>query len=195
MTWIEAIAFALGVINVTLVVRRSVWNYPFALGMVALYAVIFRDARLYSDMLLQLFFFVVNIYGWIAWVSNRASAGEIVVGTMTARARLGWGAGGVAAAILWGTLMHRYTDASFPWWDAGIAVTSVVAQILMAQRRLENWLLWIAVDIASVGLYAAKGLWLTTILYAVFLVLAGWGLADWSRVAKRQRGGGVALAA
>ena len=182
----EAIAFVLGVINVTLVVRRSVWNYPVALVMVALYAVIFRDARLYSDMLLQGFFFVVNIYGWIGWVAARARMGEIVVETMPIASRIRWATGCVIATLAWGAGMARFTDASLPWWDAGVAVTSVAAQILLAQRRIENWLLWIAVDVASIGLYAVKGLWLTMILYMVFLLLAIWGLIDWRRVARRQ---------
>lgn len=187
MTWLEAIAFALGVINVTLVVRRSVWNYPFALAMVTLYAAVFWQARLYSDTLLQGFFFVVNIYGWIGWVANRADSGTIMVESMAARSRARWAAGVAVAALGWGTVMHRYTDAAMPWWDAAIAVASIAAQILMARRKWENWAIWIAVDIGSVGLYLAKGLWLTALLYAVFLVLAVWGLIDWRRVMAGQR--------
>lgn len=186
MTWLEAIAFALGVINVTLVVRRSVWNYPFALAMVTLYAAVFWQARLYSDTLLQGFFFVVNIYGWIGWVANRADSGTIVVEPMTARSRAQWAAGSVGAALGWGAVMHLFTDAALPWWDAAIAVASIAAQILLAQRKWENWAIWIAVDIASIGLYLVKGLWLTALLYAVFLALAIWGLIDWRRVMARQ---------
>ena len=188
VTWLEAIAFALGVINVTLVVRRSIWNYPFALALVTLYAAVFWQARLYSDTLLQGFFFVVNIYGWIGWRANRAAAGAIVVEAMTARSRVTWAAGGIVAALGWGALMHRYTDAALPWWDAAIAIASVAAQILMARRVWENWAVWIAVDIGSIGLYLAKGLWLTALLYAVFLVLATWGLIDWRRVMAAQDG-------
>lgn len=187
MAWIEAFAFALGVINVTLVVRRSVWNYPFALAMVSLYAAVFWDARLYSDTLLQGFFFVVNVYGWRLWTSARADVGEIVVEVMSPAARLGWATVCVVGALGWGAAMDRFTDASLPWWDAGIAVTSVVAQILLARRKLENWILWIGVDVASIGLYAAKGLWLTMVLYGVFLVLAIWGLMDWRATHARQR--------
>ena len=186
MAWTEAIAFVLGVINVTLVVRRSVWNYPFALAMVTLYAAVFWQARLYSDTLLQGFFFVVNIYGWIGWVANRADTGAILVEAMAARSRAGWAAGGVLAALGWGTAMHLFTDAALPWWDAAIAIASIAAQILLAKRKWENWAIWIAVDIASIGLYLVKGLWLTAILYAVFLVLAIWGLIDWRRVMARQ---------
>lgn len=187
MTSIETIAFVLGVINVTLVVRRSVWNYPFALAMVALYAIVFRDARLYSDMLLQGFFFVVNLYGWAAWRAEAAAHGSVTVGTMTPAARWRWAAGCLVATLAWGALMHRFTDAAYPWWDAGIAIVSIAAQWLLAQRRIENWVLWIAVDIASIALYAAKGLRLTTALYVVFLALAVWGLVDWTR-ARRQDG-------
>ncbi|HEX8420404.1 MAG TPA: nicotinamide riboside transporter PnuC [Sphingomonas sp.] len=186
MTWLEAIAFALGVINVTLVVRRSVWNYPFALAMVTLYAAVFWQARLYSDTLLQGFFLVVNIYGWVGWAANRADAGAIVVEPMSAQSRGRWAAGSVVAALCWGALMHRFTDAALPWWDAAITVASITAQVLMAQRKWENWAIWIAVDIGSIGLYLQKGLWLTALLYAVFLLLAIWGLVDWRRVMARQ---------
>ena len=77
--------------------------------------------------------------------------------------------------------MHRVTDASYPWWDAGIAAASVAAQILMAQRRIEHWLLWIAVDLGSIPLYAAKGLYLFAGLYVLYLALSLGGLAGWLR--------------
>lgn len=186
MSTLEIAAFLLGVANVALLVKRSIWNYPFALAMVSLYALIFRDARLYSDALLQLFFFVVNVYGWWSWSRAQAASGTIAVERMTAAARFAWLGGIAAAAALWGTLMHRFTDASYPWWDAAIAAASIAAQLLLAQRKIENWLLWMAVDIAAVALYAAKSLWLTAVLYVIFLGLSVWGLIDW-RAAERRR--------
>ena len=179
MSPIETAAFVLGVVNIVLLVRRSIWNYPFALAMVALYAHVFFEAKLYSDALLQLFFFVVNLYGWWQWRRSQAREGDIMVELMSNRARLGWAAGCAVGIAVWGWLMHRFTDASYPWWDAGVAIVSVAAQIMLAKRWLENWVLWIGVDLVSIGLYAAKGLWLTMVLYAVFLALATWGLIDW----------------
>jgi nicotinamide mononucleotide transporter len=179
MSPIETAAFVLGVVNIVLLVRRSIWNYPFALAMVALYAHVFFTAKLYSDALLQIFFFIVNLYGWWQWRRAEAREGDIRVEVMGGAERLGWAAGCVVGIALWGWLMHRFTDASYPWWDAGVAIVSIAAQIMLAKRRLENWVLWIGVDIVSIGLYAAKGLWLTMVLYAVFLVLAAWGLIDW----------------
>ncbi|OYY89489.1 MAG: nicotinamide mononucleotide transporter [Sphingomonas sp. 28-66-16] len=187
MSALEIVAFALGVINVTLVVRRSIWNYPFALVMVLLYARIFFDAKLYSDALLQLFFFAVNLYGWWAWSRAAAVAGEVVVERLSAASRWRWAAGSAVAIIGWSSLVSRYTDAALPWWDATAAILSVVAQILMSRRLIENWVLWIVVDLLSIGLYAVKGLELTMLLYAIFLALAIWGLIDWRGAERRQR--------
>ncbi len=186
MTGLEIVAFLLGIANVTLVVRRSIWNYPFGLIMVALYGKIFLDVRLYSDAILQIFFFVVQLYGWWNWSRNRTQAGSVTVVRLRNRDRARWAIGCTIAAALWGYGMHRFTDASFPWADATLAITSVSAQILMSRRAIENWWLWIAVDIGSVGLYAAKGLWLTMLLYAIFLGLAIWGLFDWRAAERRQ---------
>lgn len=187
MGTIEVIAVILGLANVTLVVLRSIWNYPFALVMVALYAVIFHDAKLYSDALLQLFFFVVNIYGWWYWARGQAESGEIRVESLSWSARLSWLAGIVVLIGLWGWLMDTRTDAHFPYWDGAIAMMSVAAQILMSRRYLENWILWIAVDILAVGLYWVKDLRLTSALYVVFLALSIWGLEEWMRVRRAAR--------
>ncbi|MBA3880688.1 MAG: nicotinamide mononucleotide transporter [Sphingobium sp.] len=185
MSPLEVIAFLLGIANVVLVVRRSIWNYPFALAMVALYAQIFYDAKLYSDALLQFFFLAVNLYGWWAWSRAARSSGEIRVERLGTRARLGWAAGTAAAIAVWTSLVQRYTDAALPWWDASVAIISVAAQIMQSRRLIESWVLWIGVDLLSIGLYAVKGLWLTMVLYLIFLVLAVWGLIDWRR-ARRQ---------
>ncbi|HEU0098737.1 MAG TPA: nicotinamide riboside transporter PnuC [Allosphingosinicella sp.] len=181
MSAIEAVAALLGLVNVWLVVRRSVWNYPFGIAMVALYARIFFEAKLYSDALLQLFFLVVQLYGWWNWTRSRAESGEVRVLRLGGRARLGWGASCAGATLAWGALMHFHSDASYPWWDAAVAIPSVAAQILLSRRFVENWWLWILVDLLAVGLYAARDLWLTAGLYLVFLGLAAWGLAAWRR--------------
>ena len=184
MNTLELIAFVLGIINVTLVVRRSVWNFPFGMAMVSLYAIVFWRERLYSDMLLQCFFLVVNAWGWRMWAINRAGAGEIVVEIMDARERVVWLLAWLLISLAWGIGMARWTEADLPWLDAGIATASVAAQVMMARRLLENWVVWIGVDIASVGLYAAKGLWLTLVLYVIFLGLSFWGLVDWHAARK-----------
>lgn len=178
---LEVLASLLIVVNVVLVARRSIWNYAFAIAGTAIYGWVFFHARLYSDAGLQVFFVVVNLYGWRHWSRGIATAGEVRVGRLSASARGGWVFGIVFATLAWGTVMHRLTDASFPFVDAGIAMTSIAAQILLSRQKLENWVLWIAVDIVAIGLYAAKGLWPTTILYPLLLAISVWGLLDWRR--------------
>lgn len=187
MNWLEWVAAGLGVINVALVVRRSIWNYPFGLAMVSLYFVVFTEAKLYSDALLQVFFVVVQLYGWRNWVRARAEAGEVPVGLMTARERIGWGAATLAVSLAWGLAMARFTDAVAPVVDAGVAGFSVSAQLLMARRRIENWVVWIGVDIVAIGLYASRGLNWTAGLYGLFLILCLFGLRDWLRALRAQQ--------
>jgi nicotinamide mononucleotide transporter len=181
MSRMEAAAALLGVTNVTLVARRSIWNYPFGLAMVALYAWIFFGAKLYSDALLQLFYVAVNVYGWWNWARSRLDTGEVRVEQLGNAARFGWLAGCVLASAAWGMLMHRHTDAAYPWWDGSIAMFSIAAQILQSRRNWESWMLWILVDLAAVPLFAIKGLWLTAGLYLVFLALSVWGLIHWTK--------------
>lgn len=182
MSEIEWIAAALVLINVALVALRSVWNYPFALVAVSLYSVVFYEARLYSDMLLQGFFFVLNIYGWFAWMQARDDSG-IPVGWMTERARWIWGSTTVIAWTGWSYAMHRYTDAAAPWVDGAIAMMSITAQWLLARRRVESWVLWILVDLIAVPLFAWRGLYATSAVYVLLLGLSIDGLIQWRRAA------------
>ena len=181
MSPIEIVAVLLGIANILLIIRRSVWNYPFGIAMVTLYFFIFRDAKLYSDAGLQIFFVVANLYGWFSWSRNKAEAGEIVVQRLGRDGLLAWIAGSAVATAAWGCVMSTYTDASYPFWDAGVATLSVAGQILMTRRYLENWYWWIAVNAISIPLYIVKGLHLTAGLYALFLVLAAAGLLQWRK--------------
>jgi nicotinamide mononucleotide transporter len=184
--WIEGSTVILGLINIVLIIRRSVWNYPFGIAMVSLTGIVVFEAKLYSDALLQVFFVIVNFYGWVMWQRSVERSGEVVVETMAARARWLWLAACLVATAIWGAIMHRFTDAAYPWWDASVAMFSIAAQILMSQRKLENWVLWIGVNVVSIGLYYTKGLMPFAILYVVFLILASWGLIGWHRVRRAE---------
>ena len=188
MTAIEIVATILGLTNVYLIVRRNIWNYPFGLAMVVLYAKIFYDYKLYSDALLQIYYVAIQLYGWWYWLRGRQPDGLITVSRLAAAQRaLTVGIIVVGAAGL-GWFMASKTDASVPYWDATTTVMSLVAQFLLSRRCIENWVLWIAVDVLSIGIYTYKALYLTAGLYAVFLGMATWGLLAWLRAERRQRG-------
>lgn len=184
MSWIEALAAMLGVITVVLVVRRSLWNYPFGIVMVSLYFFVFLEAKLYSDALLQIFFLLVQIYGWWAWSrAARLEDSGIQVGVLTLAQRWRWGGAIALAAALWGSAMAALTDAAAPFADGGVAIASVGAQLLQSLRRVESWWLWIGVDIVAIPLFLSRGLLLTAGFYALFLALAVAGLFEWRRKA------------
>lgn len=181
MSTIEIIAVMLGIANILLIIRRSVWNYPVGIAMVTLYFFIFRDAKLYSDAGLQIFFVIVNVYGWWSWSRNKSEQGEVVVERLTPNGYAAWISISILATLLWGFVMNQHSDASYPFWDAGVAMLSVIGQILMTRRLIENWYWWIVVNTISIPLYALKGLHLTAGLYGLFLVLAVAGLVEWRR--------------
>ena len=181
---VEIAAVVCGLLNVGLIIRRSIWNYPFGFAVVTLYAFIFYEYRLYSDALLQVYFFVIQIYGLWNWLAHRQEDGRVVVERLTSRETMLYGGLTLAGWVVLSSLMHRFTDASFPWWDGAIAALSVLAQYLLSRRKLENWVLWIAVDVLAIGLFWVKGLQPTAALYVVFLCLAITGLLQWRRAAR-----------
>jgi nicotinamide mononucleotide transporter len=184
MNPLEMIAVALGLANIALLVRRSIWNYPFGLAMVALYFIIFRDTRLYGEAGLQVFFFAAQGWGWWLWARAGGLQEMVSVRWMDWRGRAATGALVVIAATAIGWAMARYTDAALPYPDAAIAGASVAAQVLLGLRRVENWALWIVIDVLSIGVYINRELYLTAGLYVVFLGFAIAGLIAWAKAAR-----------
>jgi nicotinamide mononucleotide transporter len=186
MSPIELLAAALGVANIVLLVRRSVWNYPFGIAMVALYIVVFRDARLYAEAGLQVFFLAAQVWGWALWVraGGAQDDGRVPVRWLDWPSRAVWLAVTAALSLNLGWVLHRFTDAALPYADSAIAGASVAAQILLALRRIENWVLWIAIDAAAIVVYISKDLLATAALYALFLAFSGLGLREWIAAAR-----------
>ncbi|MCL4837623.1 MAG: nicotinamide riboside transporter PnuC [Thermoanaerobaculia bacterium] len=178
---LELLGVLTGVVAVWLTVRQNVWCWPVGLVNVALFAVVFARARLYADAGLQGVYFALCLYGWWAWLHGGRDRGPLAVTRSPRRERLALAVLAVAGAALLGTLLHRGTNASFPYLDSALTAGSLAAQWLQARKRLENWLVWIAVDVVYVGMYVAKELHLTALLYAGFTALAVAGLREWRR--------------
>lgn len=176
---IEWVAAGLGVINISLLIFRSVWNFPFGIAMVALYAFIFFEKRLYAESGLQVFFVVAQLWGWYLWVKVGGEDDRVPVRWLSGWGRTVWLTVTAAVSINLGWAMHQFTNAAMPYADAGIAGASVAAQILLAYRRIENWLIWIAIDVAAIALYINRELYPTAGLYGGFLVLSLIGLKEW----------------
>ena len=180
---IEIIAVICGFFNIILLVRRSIWNYLFGILMVTLYAKIFYENQLYSDAILQIYFFVFQIYGFYYWMQGKADDGKVMVEYLPRSAYKFYIVIGITAWLSWSFMMGYLTDASFPYWDGAIAILSMIAQFLLSRRYIENWYLWIVVDLLAIGLFITKDLGPTGVLYGVFLVLSVIGLIGWREAA------------
>ena len=181
MTPFEIVAVVVSFAGIWLTASRRMLCWPVSLVACALYFKLFLDVRLYADMVLQALFGIAILYGWIAWARGKDDAGEVVVAPLRPmRALLGLAAG-AAGAVAIGWFTSHHTDAALPWIDATLSSFSLVAQYWTAQRHRENWLLWIVVDVAYVGMFAFKGLTLTAGLYAAMIGLAIAGYREWRR--------------
>ena len=177
VTTAELLACALSIAMVlcNLVVNPTGW--PLAILSSALYLLLFAHSRLYGEAALQLFFIVVAGWGWWQWLRGTGADGApLHVHRLETRARWRAAIATLAAWPLLGLLLARVTDTDVPFLDALPTVGSVTGQFLLGRKLLENWPVWLAVNLWSIGLFAYKGLWLTVALYAVFALLsvAGW---------------------
>jgi nicotinamide mononucleotide transporter len=171
---LEITAVAFGVLSVWLSTRQHIASWP-----TALYLVIFQRAGIYANSGLQGVYFVLSCYGWWQWKYGGATHTGVVVTRTSARLAMLLAAIAVSTAVVLGAGLARYTDATIPWLDAGTTAVSLVAQWMMTRKLLENWLIWIAVDVIYIGMYFSQGLRLTAGLYAAFLVLATLGYFSW----------------
>lgn len=180
MFWVENLAAALGVLSVWLMARQKPLAWPIGFVMVVLYALVFFEARLYSETLLQVVYAVLQAYGWWRWLRGGTAAhGTLPVTTLrTPLVLRDLGIGLVLTAAL-GSFMHLNTDAQMPWLDAALTGFSLVGQYWMANKRVQCWPLWIVLDVVYVGMFWAAGLMTTALLYAGFVGLALYGWRQW----------------
>lgn len=185
VSWLEIIAFVLALTMVVMNMRVNPVAWPLACLSSLLYFALFWNSRLYGDASLQIFFAVVALWGWWQWLRGTQADGHALqVRSLPARGRW-WLLAALAAA--WpatGLFLKTFTDTDVPWWDAFPTAASVIGQWLLGRKYLENWLVWIVVNIVSVGLFAYKGLWLTTLLYSLFIAMSFIGWRAWQRMLK-----------
>jgi nicotinamide mononucleotide transporter len=209
LSWIEAAGTLAGLLCIWLASLEKIINYPFGLINVTLFAIIFFQIQLYASLLLQLFFFVANIYGWYAW--SRSSDGQrpelrirwlplpkallllavcvVAIIMMTLWIDPVFAALTRAALAVLGifglqTTMPELSPDAFPFWDASMMVLSIVAMILMTRKYVENWLLWSAVNVISVVIFAIQGVWAMALEYLILTFIALNGTRMWMRSAR-----------
>lgn len=188
ITWIEWFGTITGALCVYLAAKENILNWPVAILSVVTYIYIFYHAKLYGDTILQFYFLGTSFYGWYYWTYGKSDSlkSERPVSTLVLKDWLIIAAILVVFSILIGILLDKYTDTDVPYVDSFCTIVSFIAQYLMTRKKLENWLIWIFVDIVYIPLYIHKNLLATSVLYFVFLFIALQGYIDWKKTLNKQ---------
>lgn len=186
MTALEIAANGFVLASVYAARRNSIHTWWSGIIGVTLYAVMFWQAKLYADVVLQGFFVATSVVGWWQWTRGGTGGSELPVTRLSGTGRAMAVVGAVGASVAMGYLFSRFTDAALPYADSYILGASVIAQLLMMRRKVGHWALWITVDVVAVIVYSMKALYLTAVVYALLLVLCVQGLAEWRRIREAQ---------
>ena len=181
MSAFEIIGVVTGIVGVWLTTRQKIWCWPVGLISVLAFIVVFFEAKLYAATGLQAIYVVLVIYGWYAWLHGGADHSELLVSRMSRRLLVPFAVAGMTFTGVLGVWLLRRTDESLPFFDAFTMAFSLIAQWMQTRKYLENWMVWIVVDLIYIGMSLTQGLKLTAGLYLIYVGLALLGLRDWRR--------------
>ncbi|HLG34977.1 MAG TPA: nicotinamide riboside transporter PnuC [Bacteroidia bacterium] len=184
ITYIEIAGTVFGIAGVWLTIRQNIFCFPAGIINVALYAYLFFKSKLYADAGLQIIYIALLVYGWMQW-KEKTEDKKLQVTRSDNAALILFAIIGIGATVLLGTFLYSKTDASLPYLDALTTVMSLIAQWLIAKKKIENWLIWIMADVIYVGMYIYKSLYLTSGLYFIFILLAVLGYMEWKKSLKQ----------
>jgi len=188
MEWLEFTGLASGLICVWLLIRQNVWTFPIGLIYSVVSVAVFMEARLYADVLLSGYYVLMNAYGWYYWLYGglRTTTDELQV-SRTPITTLWLLAGITAVSILaMGWFFDTQTNADFPYWDSATTCMSFAAMWMTARKYIENWIVWLVVDVIATAIYYVKGIHFYAILYGVYLGMAILGWRAWQMTLARQ---------
>ncbi|GAF04073.1 nicotinamide riboside transporter PnuC [Saccharicrinis fermentans] len=193
LSWGEWFGFITALVYLYFSINQKIWLWPMGILTSAFYMSVFFDARLYADMVLQIYYLVVSIYGWIIW-KNRQSDEQVdkimivkVNKSMLFKLLLAFGVLYVALAFILIVVppFIGIAASDLPFWDAFTTAASFVATWMLAKKIIDQWLVWIVIDFVSMGMYFYKGLYVTGFLFFVYTVMAIWGYFSWLRDYKK----------
>ena len=179
---LEFTGLVFGLLCVWFLIRQNILTWPAGILYVLISFVVFIKAKLYADFVLHIFFLVLNIYGWYYWVTpqNETERG-VPVSNTKGNVMLALLLSSAVAIFISGKLLTTFTDASVPYWDSTTSILSIAAMWLTAKKKIENWIIWLIVDILATGIYYYKGLYFYCILYLAYIGMAVAGYLSWRK--------------
>ena len=184
MIWLELTGTLVGLIYLWLEYRASVWLWAANIVMPLIYIFVYYDSGFYADMGINVYYLVASLYGWIMWRRGRDNGKELPI-SHTPRREIAL-MGSVFAVLMLGIwlILINFTDSTVPLGDTFTTALSVVALYMLAKKYVEQWLVWIVVDVVCAALYIYKGLYPTAILYLLYSVVAWFGYCRWLKMMK-----------
>ena len=184
--WLEITAVIFAILYLVLAVKQNILCWTAGIISSILYFFIMQTAGLYMEAYLQVFYVAMGIYGWSQWRVSDAKHSSFVVNTWSKYEHLSAISIILALSLLSGFLLERFTDAALPFLDALVTWGAVVATYMVAKKLLENWIYWFVIDATSIFLFIERGLWLSAILFATYLVIIFFGYQSWNKVREGQ---------
>ena len=183
---LEVVAVLAAIAYLFLAIRQNIWCWLGAAISTAIYVYLFIVARLYMESALNLFYFAMAIYGWYVWYGGRSGDGELPVSVWPLRVHAIAILAIVAVSVANGYTLARFTNAAYPYIDSLTTWGAIWATFLVARKVLENWWYWLVIDIASIAIYWARDLQLTSILFVIYVFMIPFGMLAWRRSWREQ---------
>ena len=183
MDWLEFIGLVSGLVCVWLLIRENVWTFPIGLVYAFVSVAVFIEQRLYADVLLSGYYVLMNAYGWWYWLyGGSRSPSDDLPPSYAPRSTTFWLFGLTIVGIAgMGWFFDSQTDADLPYWDSATTVMSFAAMWMTARKFVENWIVWLIVDVIATGVYVIKGIEFYALLYGIYLGMAVMGWRAWRR--------------
>ena len=176
---LETSAVFFGLLSVWYAKKEIIWLYPTGIVSIIIYIDLTFQHKLYGDMVIQVYYLIMSIYGWYFWIKGKGAQAPVPISKNNEQENLF-----VFLLFLGSFLFIRFglelTDSNVPGWDALTSALAIAGMWLMARKKIEHWIAWIIVDIISVPLYIYKGLPLTSFQFLIFTILAVWGYLTWN---------------
>lgn len=188
MNYLEIFGVIVGLIYLWLEYKASIHLWVASIIMPAIYIFVYYEAGLYADTGINIYYLLAAIYGWTVWTfgGNKLSKGVLPITSVPLRLALPLTLIFIVAFLSIGWLLTRFTDSTVPWMDSFTTALSIIGMWMLAQKYVEQWLVWIGVDIACTGLYIYKELNFTAALYGVYTIIAIFGFLKWKRIMQQQ---------
>lgn len=182
MDYLEIAGTLAGLLYLWFEYKASIWLWPVSIIMPAIYIIVYYQARLYADSGISIYYLLAGIYGWWAWAKHTVKGKEKSIAFTPRRLIVPLFFVLSIVFMLIGSVLSAYTNSTVPWWDSFTTALSIIAMWMLARKYVEQWLVWLVVDVASCGLYIYKELYFTSFLYGLYAVIAFFGYLKWKQL-------------